>query len=223
MPTPREPRDDGSGSGLPPHLDPRRTATRQVPRRGTPQPRVTNAYRQAARGGTSTVAPSVERTPSVLPAATPRPLRRRLARVLSWLALSMAVIVLLAAGGLYLAVGHYTGQIGRIGGVFGLVKNRPAAAKGDAENFLLVGSDSRDGTNGDSTNQGTGATFVTGQRSDTIILVHLFGNNDKAQLISFPRDSYVEIPTYTNPKTGKTKAAHHTKLNSAFSEGGQAL
>jgi LCP family protein required for cell wall assembly len=223
VPTPREPRDDGSGSALPPHLDPRRTGNRQVPRRGTPQPRVTNAYRQAARGGSSALPPSGQRTPSVLPDRAPRPRGKRLARVLSWLALSMAVIVLVAAGGLYLAVGHYTGQIGRIGDVLNLGKDRPPAAKGDAENFLLVGSDSRDGANGDETTQGSGANFVTGQRSDTIILVHLYGNNDKAQLISFPRDTYVEIPDYTNPKTGKTRAAHHTKLNSAFSEGGPAL
>ncbi|MCU1588289.1 MAG: cell envelope-related transcriptional attenuator [Frankiales bacterium] len=135
----------------------------------------------------------------------------------------MAVVVLVAAGGLYLAVGHYSGQIARISGVFGLSGTRPPAAKGDSENFLLVGSDSRDGANGDKTNQGTGASFVTGQRSDTIILVHLFGNSDKAELISFPRDSYVEIPQYTNPKTHVTKPAHHTKLNSAFSEGGPAL
>jgi LCP family protein required for cell wall assembly len=154
----------------------------------------------------------------------PRPPRgRRLARVLAWMALTMSIVVLVAAGGLYLAVGHYTGQIQRIGGVFGLSKDRPATAKGGAANYLLVGSDSRDGGNGDETNQGKGASFITGQRSDTIILVHLFGGSDKAQLVSFPRDSYVEIPEYTNPKTGKRRPAHHTKLNSAFSEGGPAL
>jgi LCP family protein required for cell wall assembly len=143
--------------------------------------------------------------------------------VLSWIALVMAVVVLLAAGGLYLAVGHYTGQIGKIPGVFGLGGDRPTGPKGDSENFLLVGSDSRDGSNGDKTTQGKGASFVTGQRSDTIILVHLYGNSNKAQLLSFPRDTYVEIPEYTNPKTGNSRAAHHTKLNSAFSEGGPAL
>ena len=46
MSTPRGPHGDepsSGGSGLPPHLDPRG-------RKGPP-PRVTNAYRQAARGG----------------------------------------------------------------------------------------------------------------------------------------------------------------------------
>ncbi len=147
---------------------------------------------------------------------------QRIGRALSWVALSMAVVILLAAGGLYVAFNHYNGQITRID-VFGKITGkRPTATKQDAVNYLLVGSDSRDGANGAGT-QGTGAEFVTGQRSDTVILVHLYGSSQKAQLVSFPRDSYVEIPDYTNPKTGKVTAAHHAKLNSAFSEGGAPL
>ena len=135
----------------------------------------------------------------------------------------MAVVVLLAAGGLWVAFNHYNGQIDRFNAFLGLNgKNRPAAARNHAQNFLLVGSDSRDGTNGEGT-QGSGATFVTGQRSDTVILVHLFGSSEKAELISFPRDSYVQIPAFTNPKTKTTKPAHFNKLNSAFSEGGAPL
>jgi LCP family protein required for cell wall assembly len=141
--------------------------------------------------------------------------------VLSWIALTMAVVVLVAAGGLYLAFGHFNGQIDRIGGLFDGLRDRPAAARNGAQNFLLVGSDSRDGDNGIGT-QGSGATYVTGQRSDTIILIHLFGKVDKAELISFPRDSYVEIPAYTG-KTGVHHAAHHNKLNSAFALGGAPL
>lgn len=139
--------------------------------------------------------------------------RRRLARVLSWLALTMAVVILLAAGGLWVAFNHYNGQIHRID---------VGALGGGKQNFLLVGSDSRDGSNGEGT-QGTGASFVTGQRSDTVILVHLFGSSQKAELVSFPRDAYVEVPAFTNPKTHVTHAAHHTKLNAAFAEGGPPL
>ena len=141
--------------------------------------------------------------------------------MLSWIALTMAVVVLLAAGGLYLAFNHYVGQI-HVFDAFGDLKHRPAAAKNHAQNFLLVGSDSRDGANGEGT-QGSGSTFVTGQRSDTVILVHLFGSSNKVELISFPRDSYVQIPAFTNPKTHLTKAAHYNKLNSAYSEGGPPL
>ncbi|MDX6217625.1 MAG: hypothetical protein QOG99_3209 [Frankiales bacterium] len=216
MTNPRGPRDgdEPSGdSGLPPHLDPRG-------RKNAP-PRVTNAYRQAARGGPA---------PRQRPPAAPQPVRRpsragrsggqRVARALSWLALGMAVVVLVAAGGLYLAFNHYLGQITHIDVLPG--GHRPAKAPNHAQNFLLVGSDSRDGSNGVGT-QGSGATYVTGQRSDTVILAHLYGKSDNVEMVSFPRDSYVEIPAYTNPKTHTTRAAHFDKLNSAFSEGGPTL
>jgi LCP family protein required for cell wall assembly len=157
----------------------------------------------------------------VLPASRPRRTGgQRLARVLSWLALSMAVVVLLAAGGLYLGFNHYLGNITRIDVLPG--GNRPAKPHNKAQNFLLVGSDSRDGANGEGT-QGSGATYVTGQRSDTVILAHLYGDSDNVQLVSFPRDAWVQIPSYTDPKTHKSRAAHFNKLNSAFSEGGPTL
>lgn len=213
MTTPRDPSDEGAspgGSGLPPHLDPRG-------RKGPP-PRVTAAYRQSARGAAGTPL-GPQRTP------VPAPRRsggRRLARVLSWVALVTSVVVLLAAGGLWIAFNHYNGQIDRIAipGISGFT--HPSKATQGAENILLVGSDSRAGANGDGT-QGSGATFVTGQRSDTVILVHLYGSSQKAALVSFPRDSYVDIPAYTNPVNGHVTPEHHEKLNSAFSLGGPAL
>jgi LCP family protein required for cell wall assembly len=235
--TPRDPRGEPvppRTPGLPAHLDPRGPSAppRRVPPRVTPPPAAaTGAYRQAARGGpVRTAAPAAPpRGPQGPPPSgrAPGPGRRargqRVARVLSWIALATAVTVLVAAGGLYVAFNHYYGQISKID-VFSALKpgSRPAAAKNHAENFLLVGSDSRVGANGEGT-QGSGATFVTGQRSDTVILVHLFGSTQKAELVSFPRDAYVEIPAFTEPKTGHVTPAHHNKLNSAFSEGGPAL
>jgi LCP family protein required for cell wall assembly len=206
--TPSDPNEPGAG-GLPPHLDPRGV------RKGPP-PKVTGAYRQAARGGP---APVVARTMPSGPRQRTR--GQRFGRILSWVAVTMAAVVLIAAGGLYIAFNHYNGQISRIP-VFAGLTNRPKFIKGDAVNYLLVGSDSRDGANGDGT-QGKGAEFVTGQRSDTVILIHLFGSSKQAELVSFPRDSYVEIPSFTNPKTQHVTAAHHAKLNSAFSEGGAPL
>jgi hypothetical protein len=78
-----------------------------------------------------------------------------MARVLSWVALSTAIFVLIAAGGLWIAFNHYNGQIDRISipGLSG--PNRPKPAPRNAQNILLVGSDSRDGTNGVGT-QGAG-------------------------------------------------------------------
>jgi LCP family protein required for cell wall assembly len=67
-------------------------------------------------------------------------------------------------------------------------------------NYVLLGSDSRDPGN-----EGNG-------RSDTILLVHLNAKRNKAYIISFPRDMYVNIPGY-----GKNK------INAAFAFGGAPL
>jgi polyisoprenyl-teichoic acid--peptidoglycan teichoic acid transferase len=67
-------------------------------------------------------------------------------------------------------------------------------------NYVLLGSDSRDPGN-----EGNG-------RSDTILLVHLNAKRNKAYIISFPRDMYVNIPGY-----GKNK------INAAFAFGGVPL
>jgi LCP family protein required for cell wall assembly len=74
-------------------------------------------------------------------------------------------------------------------------------------NYLLLGSDQRPGDNSD------------GQRSDTIILVHIPASLDKAYLISIPRDLQVDIPP--NPAThfaGSTE-----KINAAFDYGGGGM
>lgn len=67
-------------------------------------------------------------------------------------------------------------------------------------NYVLLGSDSRDPGN-----EGNG-------RSDTILVVHLNAKRDKAYIISFPRDMYVNIP-------GQGK----NKINAAFAFGGAPL
>lgn len=78
-------------------------------------------------------------------------------------------------------------------------------------NWLLVGSDSRQGlSDKDIERLGTGE--VSGQgRTDTIMLLHI-PRSGKAQLISIPRDSYVDIPG-----NGKDK------INAAFAYGGPKL
>jgi LCP family protein required for cell wall assembly len=97
-----------------------------------------------------------------------------------------------------------------------------AAASG-SENFLLMGSDSRDFAGGQTYNVAPGsAAFVTGQRSDVVMLVHIPAGTAKATVVSFPRDSWVELPAYTDTKN-VAHAAVYAKLNAAFSIGGAPL
>jgi LCP family protein required for cell wall assembly len=194
--------DQASGAGLPPELDPRgRRPSEGVPRRA----------RSSAAG------------PAVIPPATPlRSRGRRVARVLSWLAVVLSVSVLALTTGGYFLYGHYDRQIARIPGLNIALPGtaQPPAAPQGAENVLLVGSDSRTGAG----NASLGKGQVFGQRSDTVILAHLYGGkSSKAQLVSFPRDSYVTIPEWTNPATGRVRAEHQDKLNSAYAEGGPQL
>jgi LCP family protein required for cell wall assembly len=130
----------------------------------------------------------------------------------------MSVLILGLAGIGYVLIQHYDGNIGRLTGVLPGT-NRPAPAPHEAQNVLLVGADTREGENA----KGTGGKgFAPGIRSDTIILAHLYGKSNKALFVSFPRDSWVEIPAWTDAK-GKTHRSHHGRINSAISTGGPAL
>lgn len=134
---------------------------------------------------------------------------RTLGRVGAFLA------ILLVAGGGFAAY-QYKKLSGNITRVDALAPTdgsiRDAAKQLDAENYLLIGSDSRAGEN---SAYGT----VTGARSDTTILAHLSPKRDKAVLISFPRDSWVDLPAC--PKTGGgTSPAQPGQFNEAFTIGG---
>lgn len=154
-------------------------------------------------------------SPIARPAATPR---SRVARVLTVVAGTLSVLLFAVATVGYVLYDRYDGQINRIPGPTGALPGltKPPAAPRDARNVLLVGSDSR---------AEVGASFGRndGQRSDTIILAHLYGDSDAAQLVSFPRDTYVTIPAYTDPATGVQHAERKDRINSAMATGGPAL
>jgi LCP family protein required for cell wall assembly len=221
---------DGPGTSrpskpqLPPHMDPRRKAALppRPPRTVPPRPPAT--ARNVPGGplrGRLPAGPTEPPTRAVLPSTT-APRRGRAARVLSWIAVLTSLSILATAGAGWALLNFYDGKINRIPGL-GLGQDRPDDLPRDAKNVLIVGSDSRGDLEAGEGVQGTGDDFVTGQRSDTVILAHLYGDSDKAQLVSFPRDSWVMIPEYTDPETGEVVEAHEGKLNSAFFEGGPPL
>jgi LCP family protein required for cell wall assembly len=87
-------------------------------------------------------------------------------------------------------------------------------AQGTGTNWLIVGSDSRQGlTDAQAAQLHTGnASDVSGGRTDTIILLHLPDNSTKPTMVSLLRDSYVNIPGH-----GKNK------INAAYAFGGPSL
>jgi LCP family protein required for cell wall assembly len=79
----------------------------------------------------------------------------------------------------------------------------------DVCNYLLLGSDSRKGlTQAEIDQFGTDAAIGGENRADTIMLVHTDPNLQKAIIVSFPRDLWVNIPGHG-----------YDKINAAF-EGG---
>ncbi|MFF9566594.1 LCP family protein [Streptomyces sp. NPDC014685] len=100
------------------------------------------------------------------------------------------------------------------------MKNRPRAGTGT--NLLLVGTDGRDRITPEEKKRyrlGGAPCHCT----DTIMLVHLSADKERASVVSLPRDSYAEVPEHRDRTTGKQHTAHPVKLNAAYAEGGPGL
>jgi LCP family protein required for cell wall assembly len=99
------------------------------------------------------------------------------------------------------------------------VIDRPAPGKGT--NYLIVGSDSREGmTAAEEKDLHTGA--AQGKRTDSMMILHVGDNGDT--LISLPRDSNVEIPSFKGSSSGKMyPAMGENKLNAAYAYDGPTL
>ncbi|NLU70796.1 LCP family protein [Streptomyces sp. HNM0574] len=100
-----------------------------------------------------------------------------------------------------------------------IVEDRPEA--GDGTNFLIVGSDSREGmSEQEKKDLHTGS--AEGKRTDSMMILHV--GDGEPTLISLPRDSWVEIPPFTGSESGKHFSnTQQTKLNAAYSQDGAPL
>jgi LCP family protein required for cell wall assembly len=84
-----------------------------------------------------------------------------------------------------------------------------APAPPDGANFLLIGSDTRAFVSSAEDQQAFGSSELQGgQRSDSMMVVHVEPDQEKILVISLPRDLWVDIP-------GKQSS----KINSAFNDG----
>jgi len=134
-----------------------------------------------------------------------RPRRPRLRLLLAFLAGPVVVLLILVIGGYF----YLDGKLNR-SNVLASYAGQPAAGAGS--NWLITGSDSRQGLTRKQEHKYHTGIDVGGQRSDTILLLHIPGNGGPAVLVSLPRDSYVKIPGYG-----------YNKLNAAYSFGGPKL
>jgi LCP family protein required for cell wall assembly len=128
-------------------------------------------------------------------------------RILAVLAV-VIVLALIAGAGLYFYVGSKLNHANVLVDYTG----RPVATAGT--NWLITGSDSRQGlTRAEELQLATGKlSSISGERSDTILILHIPANGGRPVLISIPRDSYVPIPGYGS-----------SKINAAYDLGGPKL
>jgi LCP family protein required for cell wall assembly len=180
----RHQQDDPSGRRLPPRLD---------PRAGRPP--------RSRTGSGSASASDLSHEPG----QTPRTRGRRAATAVRAAAGLLSAVLLASSGW-----GWYLGQVAdasvnRTDAI--PTDGNVGSGNGAAMNLLLVGNDSRASATEEQREQlSTGDN--SGVNTDTMILVHVPADGSRASFVSFPRDSYVEIPGYGRDK-----------LNAAYSYG----
>ncbi|MER6442518.1 LCP family protein [Streptomyces sp. NPDC001185] len=181
-------------SAAPPHA-PDPTRPRRPPLQGRPQP-------------------SRTRRPAARPAV-----RRRRPRWAMRVVTTLSVVVLASAGIGHAVVTSLDADIARVD-PFKDMKNRPAAGHG--MNVLLVGTDGRDRiTERERRKYRLGGAPC--HCTDTVMIVHIAADKERASVVSLPRDSYAEAPAHTDPVTGVPHGPHPIKLNAAYAEGGPQL
>lgn len=139
---------------------------------------------------------------------------------LRWTALAASLVVLVAAGvgwWLYRKLdGNITTDTSAAAELRAYEKERPRPIARDAQNILLIGSDTRSGEN-----SAYGRDDGGSQRSDTTILLHLAADRGSATAVSIPRDLMAEIPS-CHTDDGKATTKRFGQFNSAFELGGTA-
>ncbi|GAB3199807.1 LCP family protein [Geodermatophilus arenarius] len=95
--------------------------------------------------------------------------------------------------------------------------NSDAGDATEAMNLLLVGNDSRADLTPDQLAE-LNAGEDSGINTDTMILVHVPADGSRASFVSFPRDSYVEIPGYGMDKLNAAYAYGYAEVDDAAPE-----
>ena len=122
---------------------------------------------------------------------------------------AVLIIGLIAGISLYGYANGLNGDLKRTDAFADITNGRPVKEVEGALNILLVGSDSRDP---DATKEDTNAW-----RADTLIIMHIPADHKSAQLVSIPRDLWVQIPSANDADCSTGSRA---KINAAFAFGG---
>jgi LCP family protein required for cell wall assembly len=106
-------------------------------------------------------------------------------RVAAWTSIGLVAVLVVAVLGAYVKYRSFWDSIKRVD-VAGLIGNQPPKYN-NAENILLIGSDTRTGQNG------IGGNVPGCQCSDTLMLLHISPGHRGATVLSIPRDTMVPV------------------------------
>src|SRR5262252_8141953 len=139
------------------------------------------------------------------------PGRRR--KILAWTAGTVAALLVIAVLGVYFVYRHLNANLHQVD-ISGVLGSQPVDLHPQAENILVLGSDTRIGQG---RRYGNSAELNT-DHSDTLLIVHVAADRKWADIMSVPRDSWVSIPACLMGN-GQMSSATTFKINEAFTLG----
>ncbi|MET9830577.1 LCP family protein [Streptomyces sp. NPDC006385] len=135
--------------------------------------------------------------------------------ITAWTAAGIVVLGGTGAGYLFFKL---NGNIKSVDIDHALGTDRPEKVDNGSENILVLGSDTRSGSN-----KALGGGADDGSaRSDTAMIVHVYEGHKKASVVSIPRDTLIDRPDCTDTKGDRYPAASGVMFNSAYTTGGAA-
>lgn len=135
--------------------------------------------------------------------------------IMAWTAAGIVILGGTGAGYLYFKL---NGNLKSVDIDQALGTERPKKVDNGSENILVLGSDTRSGSN----KQLGGGTDDGSARSDTAMIVHVYEGHKKASVVSIPRDTLVDRPRCTDTNGDTHDAASGVMFNEAYSTGGAA-
>jgi len=132
-------------------------------------------------------------------------------KILIWGSASLALLLIAVAGVGFVMLRHFNANL-RQDDIRGLLGAQPVNLHPQAENIMVIGSDSRQGLS-----KAYGSGLVTDQ-SDTLMIIHIPADRKWAEVMSIPRDSWVNIPA-CKMGNGQTSGPQQYKINEAFAIG----
>jgi LCP family protein required for cell wall assembly len=132
-------------------------------------------------------------------------------KILIWGSASLALLLVAVTGTGYVMLKHFNANLQQ-DDIRGLLGAQPVNLHPQAENIMVLGSDSRQGLS-----KAYGSGLVTDQ-SDTLMIIHIPADRKWAEVMSIPRDSWVNIPA-CQMGNGQVSAPQQFKINEAFAIG----